>query len=112
MLLVLQAVIVATGAWPAYRLGTRVTRDPRAGALLAGAYLLYPALGFLVLNEFHPVALATPLLLVGVSVHRGEPLAVGAAVSRAGGSLQGDGAAGDRHAWACTSRSASARGGR
>ena len=63
MLLVLQSVIVATGAWPAYRLGTRVTRDPRAGALLAGAYLLYPALGFLVLNEFHPVALATPLLL-------------------------------------------------
>ncbi len=63
MLLVLQAVTVATGAWPAYRLGTRVTRDPRAGALLAGAYLLYPALGFLVLNEFHPVALAAPLLL-------------------------------------------------
>ncbi len=63
MLLVAQAVIVATGAWPAYRLGTRVTRDPTAGALLAGAYLLYPALGFLVLNEFHPVALATPLLL-------------------------------------------------
>ena len=55
--------IVATGAWPAYRLGTRATRDPSAGALLAGAYLLYPALGFLVLNEFHPVALATPLLL-------------------------------------------------
>jgi uncharacterized membrane protein len=63
MLLVGQAAIVATGAWPAYRLGTRVTRDPTAGALLAGAYLLYPALGFLVLNEFHPVALATPLLL-------------------------------------------------
>ena len=63
MLLVVQAVIVATGAWPAYRLGTRVTRDPTAGAFLAGAYLLYPALGFLVLNEFHPVALATPLLL-------------------------------------------------
>ena len=63
MLLVGQAVIAATGAWPAYRLGTRVTRDPAAGAYLAGAYLLYPALGFLVLNEFHPVALATPLLL-------------------------------------------------
>jgi uncharacterized membrane protein len=63
MLLVLQSVIVATGAWPAYRLGTRVTRDPRAGALLAGAFLLFPALGFLVLNEFHPVALAAPLLL-------------------------------------------------
>ncbi len=63
MLLVGQAAIVATGAWPAYRLGTRATRDPGAGAFLAGAYLLYPALGFLVLNEFHPVALATPLLL-------------------------------------------------
>jgi len=63
MLLVLQVVIVATGAWPAYRLGTQVTRDPRAGALLAGAFLLCPALGFLVLNEFHPVALAAPLLL-------------------------------------------------
>ena len=65
MLLVGQAVVVATGAWPAYRLGTRVTRDPQAGSLLAWAYLLYPALGFLVLNEFHPVALATPLLLWG-----------------------------------------------
>ena len=63
MLLVGQAIVVATGAWPAYRLGARVTRDPRAGALLAGAFLLYPALGFLVLNEFHPAALATPLLL-------------------------------------------------
>jgi uncharacterized membrane protein len=63
MLLVAQSAIAATGAWPAYRLGTRATRDPNAGAFLAGAYLLYPALGFLVLNEFHPVALATPLLL-------------------------------------------------
>ncbi len=63
MLLVGQAAIAATGAWPAFRLGTRITRDPTAGAFLAGAYLLYPALGFLVLNEFHPVALAAPLLL-------------------------------------------------
>lgn len=63
MLLVVQAVIVAAGAWPAYRLGVHATRDPRAAALLAGAYLLYPATGFLVLNEFHPVAFATPLLL-------------------------------------------------
>lgn len=63
MLLALQSVIVATGAWPAFRLGARATRRPRAGALLAGAYLLYPATGFLVLNEFHPVALATPLLI-------------------------------------------------
>lgn len=63
MLLTLQAAIVSTAAWPAYRLGTRATRDPRAGALLAGALLLYPALGYGVLNEFHPVTLATPFLL-------------------------------------------------
>ena len=63
MLLTLQSVIVAAGAWPAYRLGTRVTRDPRAGALLAGAFLLYPALGYGALNEFHPVTLATTFLL-------------------------------------------------
>ncbi len=63
MLLVLQSAVVATSAWPAYRLGARATRDPRAGALLAGALLLYPALGYGVLNEFHPVTLATPLLL-------------------------------------------------
>lgn len=63
MLLTLQSAIVATAAWPAYLLGVRVTRDPRAGALLAGALLLYPALGYGVLNEFHPVTLATPFLL-------------------------------------------------
>lgn len=63
MLLTLQSVIVAASAWPAYRLGAHATRDPRAGALLAGALLLYPALGYGVLNEFHPVTLATPLLL-------------------------------------------------
>src|SRR5205814_7619533 len=34
-----------------------------AGAGFALAYLLYPATGWLTLNEFHPVALATPLLL-------------------------------------------------
>jgi uncharacterized membrane protein len=63
MLLTFQSAIMATGAWPMFRLGTRATGDPRAGALLAGAFLLFPATGFLVLNEFHPVALATPLLL-------------------------------------------------
>ncbi|MEZ5125505.1 MAG: DUF2079 domain-containing protein [Thermoleophilia bacterium] len=63
MLLVGQVLAVGAGAWPTYRLGARLTRNPNAGALLAGAYLLAPATGFLVLNEFHPVALATPLLI-------------------------------------------------
>ncbi len=63
MLLTLQSVIVAAGAWPAYRLGALATRDPRAGALLAGALLLSPALGYGALNEFHPVTLVTTFLL-------------------------------------------------
>jgi uncharacterized membrane protein len=63
MLLCLQAAIVSTAAWPAYRLATRWFDDARVGVLLAWTLLLYPALGFVVLDEFHPVALAIPLLL-------------------------------------------------
>ena len=65
MLLVLQAAIVAVSAWPAYRIGLRLLHDARAAALLAGAFLLYPPVEFAVLNEFHPVTLAIPLLLFG-----------------------------------------------
>jgi uncharacterized membrane protein len=63
MLLVAQAVIVAASAWPAYRLGARLFKDPRPAALLAGVLLLYPPLQFTVLSQFHPVTLAIPLLL-------------------------------------------------
>ena len=63
MLLVLQAVIVAASVWPAYRLGLRFLKDVRAAALCAAALLLYPPLQFTVLNEFHPITLAIPLLL-------------------------------------------------
>ena len=63
MLLVAQATIVAASAWPVYRLGARLFKDPRPAALLAGALLLYPPLQFTVLSEFHPVTLAIPLLL-------------------------------------------------
>ena len=63
MLLVAQAVIVCLAAWPAYRLGVRILGDPRAAFLLSCALLLYPPLQYAVLNEFHPVTLAIPLLL-------------------------------------------------
>ncbi len=65
MLLVAQAVIVSLSAWPAYRLGLRVLGDARAAFLLSVALLLYPPLEYAVLNEFHPVTLAIPLLLFG-----------------------------------------------
>ena len=63
VLLVLQAALVALSAWAVYRLGLRVLGDPAAAALCAVAALLYPPLQFAVLDEFHPVTLAIPLLL-------------------------------------------------
>jgi uncharacterized membrane protein len=63
MLLVVQAVAVALGAVPVFWLARKHLRSAHAGLGFACAYLLYPATGWLTLNEFHPVALATPLLL-------------------------------------------------
>ena len=65
MLLVTQALAVATGAIPVYLLGRRHLRSDWAAAGFGLAYLLHPATQWLVLDDFHPVALATPLLLWG-----------------------------------------------
>jgi uncharacterized membrane protein len=63
MLLAVQAVVSALGAVPVFLLARKHLASPRAALGFALAYLLYPATGWLTLNEFHPVALATPLLL-------------------------------------------------
>jgi uncharacterized membrane protein len=63
MLLAVQAIVVALGAVPVFLLARKHLASPRAALGFALAYLLYPATGWLTLNEFHPVALATPLLL-------------------------------------------------
>jgi uncharacterized membrane protein len=63
MLLVAQAVAVAIGALPVFWLATKHLGSERAALGFALAYLLYPALQWMTLSEFHPVALATPLLL-------------------------------------------------
>jgi uncharacterized membrane protein len=63
LLLVVQALAIGAGAFPVYWLARKHLSSPRAGLGFALAYLLYPATGWLSLNEFHPVALATPLLL-------------------------------------------------
>lgn len=64
LLLVVQSLAIAAGAWPVFLLARKHLASPRAGLGFALAYLLYPATGWLTLNEFHPVALATPLLLL------------------------------------------------
>jgi uncharacterized membrane protein len=63
LLLVAQALAIGLGALPVYWLARKHLRSSRAALGFACAYLLYPATGWLALNEFHPVALATPLLL-------------------------------------------------
>jgi uncharacterized membrane protein len=65
-LLVAQAIVLSLGALPAYRLAHRHLLSERAGLAFALAYLLYPATQWLALNEFHPVALAAPLLVFAV----------------------------------------------
>src|SRR6266576_4305685 len=66
LLLVVQAVAVALGALPVYRLARKHLGSERAGIGFALAYLLYPPTQWLTLNEFHPVSLACPLLLFAI----------------------------------------------
>src|SRR5919204_2595382 len=63
VLLVAQATAIALGALPVFWLARKHLASERAGLGFAIAYLLYPATQWLALNEFHPVALACPLLL-------------------------------------------------
>jgi uncharacterized membrane protein len=63
MLLATQAIAIALGALPVFWLARKHLGSERAGLGFALAYLLYPAVQWLTLAEFHPVALACPLLL-------------------------------------------------
>ena len=62
MLLVVQAGAIALGALPMFWLGRKHLGTDWAGVLCGLAYLVYPAVQWLALDEFHPVALACPLL--------------------------------------------------
>lgn len=64
LLLVVQAAAVALGAVPVFLLARKHLGSEHAALGFALAYLLLPATGWLVLDDFHPVALATPLLLL------------------------------------------------
>ncbi len=63
LLLVVQAVAVALGAVPVFLLARKHLGTDWAGLGFALVYLLYPPTQWLVVDDFHPVALATPLLL-------------------------------------------------
>ena len=61
-LLYLQSFFLGLGAWGIYLIACRVI-DESSAFLFAFLYLIYPALGYLNLYEFHPVALATCFLI-------------------------------------------------
>ena len=63
MLLALQSVALALGALPLYWIARRELRSKVFQVLLIVCYLLYPALGFISLFDFHPVAFCVPALL-------------------------------------------------
>ncbi len=66
MLLVAQAVAVALGALPVFWLARKHLGSDGVALGFALAYLIYPPTQWLTLNEFHPVALACPLLLYAI----------------------------------------------
>ena len=84
MLLVAQAVIVATGALPAFWLGRRWLGDDRLALAGAAVYLLFPALQHATLFDFHPVTLAAPLFLFCIwAVEERRPYVLGACAALA-----------------------------
>src|SRR3989442_5432303 len=67
ILLVFQTLALTSGALPVFLLTRRYLREwPILAALMATAYLLSPALLGVNIFDFHPVALATPLLLYAI----------------------------------------------
>lgn len=62
LLLILQALILASAAWPVYCLAGAALRSDWLGLVFALAYLLYPALHAANLYDFHEITIAAPLL--------------------------------------------------
>ncbi len=62
-LLVVQAMALALGGIPIYLIARRVLRSDWMALIPTFAYFLYPALGWLNLENFHPDALEVPLAL-------------------------------------------------
>jgi uncharacterized membrane protein len=66
-LLVIQSWLLALGALPVYLLGRHLLRDNMWATLLAGAFLLNPALQWGNLEQFHPECFLVPL--VGFAIY-------------------------------------------
>jgi uncharacterized membrane protein len=62
-LLFFQALVVASGAFPAYWIALRRLQSPLAGIAFAIVYLLYPALDSAVTSSFHAVTLSAAFIM-------------------------------------------------
>ena len=86
-LLVVQTIAIALGAVPVAALARRELGDRTAALGCAALYLLYPAVGYVNLFEFHPEALSTAPLLAAfyyVRCGRLRPAALFAALALLG----------------------------
>ena len=63
MLLFFQTIILSLGSVFVYLIGRKILEDKNLSITFAISYLLYPALSFVNLYDFHPVSLATTFLL-------------------------------------------------
>ena len=64
LLVILQTLLLATMPFTGWRIARHLEFGPQAAMWLGLATLLAPATGFVALHEFHPEALAAPLLLL------------------------------------------------
>jgi len=83
-LLLVQCVALALGAWPVFSLARRELGHDGVALAFAGLYLLYPAVAYTNLFEFHPEVLATATLLATfacLAAGRLAPMAVFATLS-------------------------------
>jgi uncharacterized membrane protein len=63
VLMVLQVIVVASGAFPAYLLAARRLRNPLWGVAFALLFLLHPALLTTTIDDFHPETLAATAMM-------------------------------------------------
>jgi len=74
-LLVLQTIVIAAGAYPAYLLGRHFGLGDRWSAVVGALYLVHPTVGFLNKFDFHPVAVMAPALMFAILfLERAEPI--------------------------------------
>ena len=64
LLLILQSIALGLAAVPLYWVARRKTGDPKSALVIVCCYLAYPALGFLNLCDFHPIAFSIPCLFL------------------------------------------------